>query len=244
MKREIVKIIPLIDKLHQKKKVAAYARATSEKDSMLHSLSAQVSYYSKLIQDTPNWQYIGVYADEAKTGTKDSRPEFKRLLEDCKQGKIDLIITKSISRFARNTLTVLETIRNLKTLGIDVYFEKENIHSLSEDGELMLTLLSSFAQEESLSVSENCKWRIRDKFKQGISTNFKMLGYEINNGKIEVIDDEAKIVKMIFRDYLSGMGTNAIARKLRDNNIPTKSGGFWREVTIKRILKNEQYAGN
>ena len=244
MKREIVKVIPLIDKLPQKKKVAAYARVSSEKDSMLHSLSAQVSYYSKLIQDNPNWQYIGVYADEAKTGTKDSRPEFKRLLEDCRQGKIDLIITKSVSRFARNTLTVLETIRNLKNLGIDVYFEKENIHSLSEDGELMLTLLSSFAQEESLSVSENCKWRIRDKFKQGISTNFKMLGYEINNGKIEVIDDEAKIVKMIFRDYLSGMGTNAIARKLRDNNIPTKSGGFWREVTIRRILKNEKYAGN
>lgn len=244
MKREIVKIIPLIDKIPKKKKVAAYARVSSEKDSMLHSLSAQVSYYSKLIQDNPNWQYIGVYADEAKTGTKDSRPEFKRLLEDCKQNKIDLIITKSISRFARNTLTILETIRELKTLRIDVYFEKENIHSLSEDGELMLTLLSSFAQEESLSVSENCKWRIRDKFKQGISTNFKMLGYEINNGKIEVIDDEAKIVKMIFRDYLSGMGINAIARKLRDNNIPTKSGGFWRESTIHDLLKNEKYTGN
>ena len=211
---------------------------------MMHSLSAQISYYSKLIQDNPNWQYVGVYADEAQTGTKDSRPEFQRLLEDCKQGKIDMIITKSISRFARNTLTVLETIRELKKLGIDVYFEKENIHSLSEEGELMLTLLSSFAQEESLSVSENCKWRIRDKFKQGISTNFKMLGYELKNNQITVIPKEAKIVKIIFQDYLSGMGINAIARKLRDKGIPTKDGGIWHENTVRGILKNEKYTGN
>ena len=244
MKREIVKVIPLIDKLPKKKKVAAYARVSSEKDAMMHSLSAQISYYSKLIQNNPNWQYVGVYADEARTGTKDSRPEFQRLLEDSKQGKIDMIITKGVSRFARNTLTVLETIREFKTLGIDVYFEKENIHSLSEDGELMLTLLSSFAQEESLSVSENCKWRIRDKFKQGISTSFKMLGYQINNGKIEVIDDEATIVKMIFDDYLSGMGINAIVRKLRDKNVPTKDDGTWRESTVRGILKNEKYTGD
>lgn len=148
---------------------------------MTHSLSAQISYYSKLIQDNPDWQYAGVYADEAKTGTKLERPEFKRLLDDCNLGKIDMIITKSISRFARNTLTILETVRRFKTLGIDIYFEKENIHSLSDDGELMLTLLSSFAQEESLSVSENCKWRIRDKFKQGIHTNFNMFGYKLDN---------------------------------------------------------------
>ena len=228
----------------KRKKVAAYVRVSSGKDAMMHSLSAQISYYSKLIQDNPNWQYCGVYADEAQTGTKDSRPEFQRLLEDCKQGKIDMIITKSISRFARNTLTVLETVRELKKLGIDVYFEKENIHSLSEEGELMLTLLSSFAQEESLSVSENCKWRIRDKFKQGISTNFKMLGYKLKDNQITVIPKEAKIVKMIFQDYLNGMGINAIARKLRDKCIPTKDSGTWHENTVRKILKNEKYTGN
>ena len=119
--------------------------------------------HNKLIQKNPTWQYVGVYVDEAKTGTKDLRLEFQRLLKDCKNGKIDMIITKGVSRFARNTLTILETVRAFKELGIDVYFEKENIHSLSEDGELLLTLLSSFAQEESLSVSDNCKWRIRDK---------------------------------------------------------------------------------
>ena len=170
MSREILKLKIHKQKLPVKKKVAVYVRVSSEKESMIHSLSAQISYYSKLIQDNPDWQYTGVYADEAKTGTKLERPEFKRLLDDCNLGKIDMIITKSISRFARN-----------KTLGIDIYFEKENIHSLSDDGELMLTLLSSFAQEESLSVSENCKWRIRDKFKQGIPTNFNMFGYKLDN---------------------------------------------------------------
>src|SRR5690606_1529546 len=124
-----------------------------------------VSYYSNFIQKHNNWQYIGVYADEALTGTKENRPEFQRLLADCRNGKIDMIITKSISRFARNTVTMLETVRELKSLNVDVWFEKVNIHSMSGDGELMLTILSSFAQEESLSVSENCKWRIRNKFK-------------------------------------------------------------------------------
>ncbi len=244
MQREVLKLSGHKNVPPKRKKVAAYVRVSSGKDAMMHSLSAQISYYSKLIQDNPNWQYGGVYADEAQTGTKDSRPEFQRLLEDCKQGKIDMIITKSISRFARNTLTVLETIRELRKLGIDVYFEKENIHSLSEEGELMLTLLSSFAQEESLSVSENCKWRIRDKFKQGISTNFKMLGYELKNNQITVIPKEAKVVKMIFQDYLNGMGINAIVRKLQDKGIPTKGGGTWHESTVRKILKNEKYTGN
>ena len=244
MQREVLKLSRHKNVPPKRKKVAEYVRVSSGKDAMMRSLSAQISYYSKLIQDNPNWQYGGVYADEAYTGTKDSRPEFQRLLEDCKQEKIDMIITKSISRFARNTLTVLETVRELKKLGIDVYFEKENIHSLSEEGELMLTLLSSFAQEESLSVSENCKWRIRDKFKQGISTNFNMLGYELKNNQITVIPKEAKVVKMIFQDYLNRMGINAIVRKLQDKGIPTKGGGTWHESTVRKILKNEKYTGN
>ena len=142
-------------------RVAAYARVSSEKDAMRHSLSAQVSYYSNLIQSHPGWQYAGVYADEPISGTKDCREEFQRMLSDCRAGKINMIITKSISRFARNTVTLLETVRELKDLGIDVFFEEQNIHSKSADGELMLTILASYAQEESRSVSENMKWRTR-----------------------------------------------------------------------------------
>lgn len=139
----------------QLKRVAAYARVSSGKDAMLHSPSAQVSYYSVLIQNHSGWQYAGVHAVEALTGTKDNRENFQRLLADCRDGKVDMVITKSISRFARNTVTLLETVRELKNMGVDVYFEEQNIHSLSADGELMLTILASYAQEESLSASEN-----------------------------------------------------------------------------------------
>lgn len=135
---------------------------------MLHSLSAQVSYYSDLIQKHSGWQYAGVYADEALTGTKDNRENFQRLLADCRARKVDMVITKSISRFARNTVTLLETVRDLKTMGVDVFFEEQNIHSLSADGELMLTILASYAQEESLSASENQKWRIKRNFENGM----------------------------------------------------------------------------
>ena len=153
--------------LPRAKRVAAYARVSSGKDAMLHSLSAQVSYYSKLIQNHGGWEYAGVYADEALTGTKDNRENFQRLLADCRNGKVDMILTKSVSRFARNTLTLLETIRELKNLGVDVYFEEQNIHSATSDGELMLTIIASYAQEESLSASENQKWRVRQQFQNG-----------------------------------------------------------------------------
>ena len=158
MMRKVIKIDPVAIKLPAKKRVAAYARVSSGKDVMLHSLSAQISHYSETIQSRPDWQYAGVYADEAVTGTKDNRAEFQKMLTACRNKKIDLIITKSISRFARNTVTLLEVVRELSSLNIEVYFEKENIYSLSGDGELMLTILASFAQAESLSVSENCKW--------------------------------------------------------------------------------------
>lgn len=151
----------------RRERVAAYARVSSGKDAMLHSLSAQVSYYNNLIQQNPAWDYAGVYVDEALTGTKDSRPEFQQLIADCKAGKIDRILTKSLSRFARNTVTVLETVRMLRNLGIDVYFEEANLHSTGMGSELMLTLLASFAQEESLSASDNQKWSIRKGFEQG-----------------------------------------------------------------------------
>lgn len=193
-------------------RTAAYARVSSGKDAMLHSLSAQVSYYNSLIQSNPEWLFCGVYADEALTGTKDNRENFQRLLSECRAGRIDLIITKSISRFARSTVTMLETVRELKELAVDVYFEEQNIHSISPDGEFMLTLLGSYAQEESYSASENQKWRIRKDFEQGRLGSITILGYERNSdGTLIIVPEEAEIVRMIFNDFLSGMGKNAIA---------------------------------
>jgi DNA invertase Pin-like site-specific DNA recombinase len=227
------------------KRVAAYARVSCGDDDMLHSLAAQVSAYSELIQRHPDWEYAGVYADAAETGTKDDRPEFQRLLADCHAGLIDMVITKAISRFARNTVTLLETVRDLKERGIDVYFEEQNIHTESADGELMLTILASYAQEESRSVSENCKWRIRKDFKEGKpSNNIRIFGYDYKNGKLTVIPEEAQVVRMIYADYLSGMGRNAIMKKLVRLGIPTKTGGRWAETTVASILRNEKYIGD
>ena len=139
-------------------RVAAYARVSSGKEAMLHSLATQINYYQQMIENHPGWMFCGVFADEAITGTKDSRENFQQLLEKCRRKELDMIITKSVSRFARNTVTLLETVRELKMLEVDVYFEEQNIHSISNDGELMLTILASYAQAESLSVSENMKW--------------------------------------------------------------------------------------
>lgn len=229
----------------KKKKAAAYARVSSGKDAMLHSLSAQVSYYNDYIQKRPDWEFAGIYADEAMTGTKDGRDEFQRMIQDAREGKIDIIVTKSISRFARNTLTMLEVVRELKDLSVDVYFEKENIHSMSGDGELMLSILASFAQEESRSVSENCKWRIRKSFEKGELINLRfMYGYDIIDGEIHINPEEAEIIRIIFEDYLNGIGATSIAKKLKNMNIERPRGGNWNSERVIEILKNEKYAGN
>ncbi|MEA5013427.1 MAG: recombinase family protein [Candidatus Limiplasma sp.] len=244
MTRKIQKVMRSKPPTRVRMRVCAYARVSSKKDAMLHSLSAQVSYYSGYIQKNPNWEYAGVYVDKALTGTKDSRADFQRMLADCRAGKIDMIITKSIARFARNTVTLLETVRELKALGIDVYFEEQNIHSVSEGGELMLSILASYAQEESRDVSENCKWRIRKNFKAGIPTTTRIFGYRIHRGTFSIIPEEATIVQMIFADYLSGMGRNAIYRKIVARGIPTKTGQNWSDSTLDEVLRNEKYVGD
>ena len=244
MNRIIRTIKPMLPQAPKLINVAAYARVSMEKDSMLHSFSAQVSYYSALIQKNPGWRYVGVYADKALTGTKAERPEFQRLLADCRAGKIDMVITKSISRFARNTVTLLETVRELRALGIDIYFQEQNIHSANGDGELMLTILASYAQEESRSVSENCKWRIRNKFKRGEPTWFRVYGYRMVKGRLEIIPEEARVVRMIFQDYLSGMGRELILKKLLALGIPAREGEQWHESTISYLLSNERYVGD
>ena len=240
----IVSLVPLLPPLPKRKRVAAYARVSLDKDAMLHSLAAQISYYKGLIQRKPDWEYAGVYADEGLTGTKENRPEFQRLLSDCRAGKIDMVIVKSISRLARNTVTMLATVRELKALGIDVLFEKENIHSMSGDGELMLSILASFAQEESLSVSENCKWRIRRDFAAGEGNIFDMYGYKIRGGEYEIVPEEADVVRKIYTWYLDGVGTGRIAIMLNAKQIPPCRGSLWNRTTIMSVLRNEKYTGN
>ena len=226
-------------------RVAAYARVSSGKDAMLHSLSRQISYYSQMIQKHPGWTYAGCYADADYTGTRGERPEFQRLLADCRAGKIDRILTKSVSRFARNTVTLLETARELKERGIAVFFEKERLDTLSGDGELMLSFLASFAQEESRSVSENCKWRVRKDFSEGRPMNLMLLyGYRSQGGRIVIDPEEASVVRRVFHDYTHGLGSNLIAEALQREQIPCRLGGRWSSGLIRTMLANEKYMGD
>ena len=234
-----------LPKLQQRKRVAAYARVSSGKDAMLHSLSAQVSYYNNLIQSNGQWEFAGVYSDEAITGTKEERPGFQHMLEDCRNGKIDLILPKSISRLARNTVTLLETVRRLKALGVDIFFEEQNIHSMSADGELMMTILASYAQEESRSASENQKWRIRQSFQKGELANFRfMFGYRIKNGIVSIEPSEAAIVQEIYRRVIDGESFSSIGRDVESRKIPRVFGGKWNSIRIRELVSNEKYTGN
>lgn len=241
------KKIHLVARQPQKPKllrVVGYARVSSGKEAMLHSLAAQVDYYQNLICNTPGWQYCGVFSDEAFTGTKEERPGFQKLLEKCRNHEVDIIITKSISRFARNTVTLLETVRELKLLGVDVFFEKENLHSTSGDGELMLSILASFAQEESKSVSDNMKWRIQTNFKEGMPWNATLLGYRYDNGVLMVVPTEAEVVRFIFESYLDGAGTQKIANELNAKGKITRKGCTWHKSSVMKILCNYTYTGN
>ena len=244
MKKTITDITPTLHEDLRKLKVAAYARVSCDKDTMLHSLEAQIQYYQNLICHNPDWEFAGIYADEAKTGTKESREQFQHLLADCRDGKIDMVLTKSVSRFARNTVTLLQTVRELKELGIDVFFEEQNIKTLSADGEVMLTLLASFAQAESLSVSDNCKWRIRKGFEEGRASTCTMLGYRLVDGEITLVPDEAETVKKIFNLYLSGCGLQKICNILNEEGIYTRQGYIWHPNSVHSILENEKYAGD
>ena len=227
MEKQVTRV-PVKPTLERLQNVAAYARVSSGKDAMLHSLAAQVSYYSQMIREHPGWRFAGIYADEAMTGTKDTREEFQRLLTDCRAGKIDMVITKSVSRFARNTVTSLETVRELKLLGVDVYFEEQKIHSLSGDGELMLTILSAFAQEESKSASDNQRWRIRKGFEDGELMCLRtMFGYRISKEDgIEIDPEQAQIVREIYARVIRGETLNSIARWLNRNDIHGTRPGF------------------
>lgn len=243
--RTIHKIERSIPNLRQRKKVAAYARVSVDSERMHHSLSAQVNYYSSLIQKNPEWEYAGVYADYGISGTRiKKRQEFQRMLEDAEAGQIDVILTKSIQRFARNTLDLLRTVRHLKEIDVEVWFEKENIHTLSGEGELMLTILASFAQEESRSISDNIKWRFKKKFEQGIPhAKFFVYGYRWEDDNLVTNPYEAKVVQRIFEDYLSGKTRKDIIRELKAEGIRTMYGNFFKDASIRQILTNPVYTG-
>ena len=234
---------------HKRKNVCAYARVSTDMEDQKTSYQSQITHYSEYIKSQKGWNFVGVYADEGITGTQiKNRDEFIRMIEDCKSGKIDIIIAKSISRFARNTVDTLNTVRLLRELNIDVYFEKENIHTLNMDSEMFLTLYSAFAQAESESTSMNVKLGCRAKMKRGEPVGkASCYGYTWDNTNKEYIinEKEADVVKKIFKYYLEGLGSTRIANALTLENIPTPEGcKTWHPGVIKDILRNVKYAGD
>ena len=226
-----------------KLRVAAYARVSHT--YFLNSLSNQVSYYNKLIGQNPDWEFKGIYVDEAISGRNTrKRKEYQRLIKDCKKGEIDVILTKSISRFGRNTVEILKTIRELKRLNVSVRFEKENIDTLTTDGELLLTLLATLAEEESKSISENTRWRVKKEFEKGIPyIKQDMYGYRFNQDHYEIEPNEAKVVKQIYEWYLNGWTPTTIAKNLNERGEKTRKGNFFTRAIIHSILNQEAYTG-
>lgn len=255
MPREVVHI-PAQRGLHarttqrqHKIRVAAYCRVSSEQDEQLNSFENQVTYYTEYITNTPEYELAGIYADEGISGTSTKRrEEFNRMIADCEAGKIDLVITKSISRFARNTQDCLNYSRKLKDLGIGIRFEKEGINTMDGTGELLFTILSSLAQDESRSISENTTWGIRSLYKQGVlhlNTN-RFYGYDKNaDGRLVINPEQAKVVRWVYESYMDGVNPDVMARKLNENNVPGCMGEpRWTVDTIAGILQNEKHMGD
>lgn len=233
----------------QKKRVAAYARVSTDSDEQLSSYEAQVAFYTQHIKSNPEWEFVDVYTDEGISGTNTRKREgFNRMVEDALNGNIDLILTKSISRFARNTVDTLTTIRKLKEKKVEVYFEKENIYTLDAKGEVMLTIMSSLAQEESRSISENVTWGKRKSMADGkFSLAYKnFLGYEKGeDGFPKIVEEEARIVRQIYSWFLEGRTIRAIADSLTQQGIPTpRRKTKWSVSTVTSILTNEKYKGD
>ena len=232
-----------------KRKVAGYARVSTDSEEQENSYEAQVGYFTDYIKERDDWEFVKVYTDEGVTGTSIRRREgFNEMIADALAGRIDLIVTKSVSRFARNTVDSLSTIRELKAHGVEVYFQKENIYTFDGKGELLLTIMSSLAQEESWSISENVTWGIRKSFSDGkVSMNYKsFLGYRKGeDGMPEIVPEEAEIVRTIYRRFLEGETVHEIAKGLTATGIPTPMNRkLWSESTVQSILTNEKYMGD
>lgn len=233
----------------RKLRVAAYARVSTEQDEQQSSYEAQLDYYSTHIKSNPEWEFVEVFADEGITGTSTKHREgFNRMINSALNGEIDLILTKSISRFARNTVDTLSIVRQLKSAGVEVIFEKENLHTLDPKCEMMLTIFSSLAQEESRSISENVRWGQQKSMKDGnVSLPYsRFLGYKKgSDGKPEIVEEEARVIRRIYEMFLDGSTTGEIARALTADNIPTPAGKeVWCSSTVNHILQNEKYKGD
>ena len=259
--RRVVREIPramllniTTDDIIEKTSVAAYARVSTEREEQEDSFERQVAHYTALIQSKSEWNFVGIYADPGITGTRaEKRPDFMRMISDCRAGKIKKILVKSISRFARNTVDALTYIRELKEIGVGIYFESENIDTLTPGGEVLITILAAMAEQESRTMSSNIKWAYAKKFKNGevILNTGLMLGYtkvgkdEEGRAVYEINEAEAKIVRRIYREFVSGLSVTRICRGLEADGIPTKLGRKkWQHSVIESILTNEKYTGD
>lgn len=239
---KIIKL-PLLKEEIKKRKVAAYTRVSVSSDSLLHSLANQVSHYTEMIQKNPKWEFIQVYVDEGVTGTStESREQFLKMMDDARAGRFDLLLTKSVSRFARNTVDLLESCRELKSLNVEVRFEKDRISTFNSDGELVLSLLASFAQAESESISQNVKWSKAKQMQDGIYHHFtRCYGYDWDGDIYKIIEKEAKVVRFIYKAYLDGMSPKKISELI---TAKTVTGKNFTRGTVKDILKNRIYVGD
>lgn len=242
---EIIRIEPKTPSIEETRKVAAYARVSMESERLRHSLQAQTSYYEDLIRSHPGWEFSGIYADEGISGTRTrKRAAFQQMIRDCEAGKIDLILTKSISRFARNTVDLLQVVRHLKAIGVEVCFEEQNLSTFTEAGELMLTILASFAEEEVRSISNNVKWSVRRAFSEGRpQTRFHILGYRWEGANLIPVAKEARIVRDIFDLYLDGRSMREIIEVTRIRGYRTGSGLPYNRKRIYELLTRETYTG-
>ncbi len=248
MMRKVMKIEAGGDRLISslKLRIAAYCRVSTDNDDQLLSLEAQKQHYEKIIRDNPEWEFAGLYCDEGISGTKkENREGLLRLLRDCEKHKIDFIITKSISRFARNTADCLEIVRRLSELGVSIYFEKENINTRAMDSELLLSVLSSLAENESVSISQNNKWGVRKRFQNGTYRQaIAPYGYDKIGATLVPNPEEAPVIKRIFDQALSGVGVYKIAKGLNADGIAGRNGKPWSAGTVRGILANERYIGD
>lgn len=233
-----------------KKRACAYCRVSTDNDEQKTSYDAQVDEYTKRINDNPEWELVKIYADEGISGTSTrKRKQFNEMINAARTNQIDLILTKSISRFARNTVDCLNYIRELRTLNVEIYFEKENIYSSDTKVDFLLTIMSSIAQEEARNISENVKWNVKKRFREGVPiiNHSRFLGYtkDKKGGNLVVVPEEAEIVKKIFQMYTAKMSPTEISRYLESHNYKTGAGKTkWRNSTLASILKNEKYCGD
>ena len=243
--KQVIPIIQSPPEKRRKERVAAYCRVSTQAEEQIHSLAAQREFYEKSLSGNSEVEFVGIYADEGISGTRTrNRTQFLALIQDCRDGKVDRILTKSVSRFGRNTVDTLIFTRELRSLGVDVYFEKENLHSISPEGELLLTLMAALAESESVSMSDNIKWGKRYRYKQGLVTALaisNIYGYCKKNGEIAVNKAEAVIVRRIYKEFLDGKNYDEIIAGLTADGVPTRKNATWYSRTVIGILSNEKY---